>query len=898
MDHWKRWLLLLGAGIVVFGALLLFFSLFFADFLVDLFWFRALQYELYFWQRFLYRYVILVSVTLLFFSIFFLNFWVASRYLGTTAPPDETGPSAMKAYKDVFKMFRTGSMRVYTPLSFLLSIPLALPLFRQWEAFLLYIFGPTTGIHDPVYSKDISYYLFSYPIYILLQQRLLITFSLLFIGLVILYWLEKKLLSQQEQQLPQGAKWHLSVLLVLVFSIQIWGFLLQRYSLLYSTEHEPLFFGPGYVEMNVILPLIWISIISLAGAGIAFILFVHRRKGFKTSVGFALLFGISLFFRYSGTMPLTIQKYIVKPNEISREKPYIVNNINSTLNAFHLNNVEIRDFRPERGPQHITTSKVKDILRNIPVWDGELLNEVYAQLQTLRTYYDFTMVDVSRYTVNGNYQQVFLAARELNTEELPPGARNWINDHLAYTHGYGIVMTPASQGGETTMVWFVREIPLESRLDFSIEQPGIYFGQLKNYKYAIAPNDVGEFHYPKGEENVRTDYEGRDGVPVASLLKKLLFAYYFKDKNIFFTTKTNDRSKILFRRNITERINTITPFLLLDRDPYIAATSKGLFWIQDAYLTSDWYPYAAVHTGDEGQINYIRNSVKIIVDAYNGTVDYYIFDPYDPMVRAYDRIYPGLFKRIDTLSPELMAQLCYPQDLFNIQMGIYAKYHQTDPEVFYKQEDIWEFAALFHDKEREAIRSYYLTLDLIERGRFDFLLLSPMSPKGRNNLRALALVDSDQPHYGRMIIYNFPKGELVYGPSQIYALINQDTRVAEQFTLWDQIGSQVERGKMIILPIGNVITYIQPVYLKASTPLQIPELKRLIMTQGEVVVMESSLEQAYVTMEERLLLELERIERRFAPSPALEPGVLSPTIPPTMQAPVEPEQQQGPEEAS
>jgi uncharacterized membrane protein (UPF0182 family) len=865
MSDWKRRVAILGIAIVGLGIVLLGLSFLSADYLVDIWWFESLGYLFYYWQRLLYRYLVFAAVTVLFFLIFFLNFWVASRFLGTTTPPNlEKKSSALKAYQDLFKMFRTGSLWIYSPVSLILAIVIAHPLMQQWEAFLLYVFGPGMGIQDPVYGKDISYYLFSYPIYTLLQRRLLIAFLLLFVGMVFLYWMENRILVKQDRRIPKGAKWHLSLLILLVFLIEVWDYALQRYTLLYSTDHLPLFFGPGFVEMRIVLPFIWLSLILLMGTAFSLIFAIHNRKFTRLFALFGLLFVVALGARYSTFLPQTVEKYIVKPNEIDREKPFIANNIRATLDAYNLTDVETRDFNPERVPIDIDAPNIQTGLRNIPVWDGELLEAVFEQLQQLRTYYDFSGVNVDRYTVNGVYQQVFLAARELSQKQLPAGARNWINEHLSYTHGYGAVMTPASQGGNEPMTWFLQGIPPESQYGFTIEQPGIYFG-LEASNYVIAPNDAGEIDYPKGNTNVMADYQGKDGVPVSSLFRKLLFASYFGDRNVFFTTRTNAKSKILFRQNIIERIQTLTPYLRLDKTPYLVVTPKRLYWIQDAYTVSDWYPNATPSAAEKGALNYIRNSVKVVVDAYNGTVDYYIFDPKDPIIRAYSRIYPGVFKDAQQMPPELRPHVRYPQDLFEIQMGIYAKYQQTDPEVFYQQEDMWEFAKTFSGNQAVGIKPYYLTLDLIDSKRFDFLLLVPMSPKGRDNLRALAIVGCDPPHYGKIIVYNFPKGKLVYGPSQIYALINQDTKISEQFTLWDQVGSQVGRGRMIILPVGKVMLYIQPIYLQSTTQLKIPELKRLIMSQGEIVVMESSLEEAYTKLQERIKSDAERIDKRFLP---------------------------------
>ncbi|MCU0588863.1 MAG: UPF0182 family protein [Syntrophobacteraceae bacterium] len=867
------------AVIILFAMVTPLTGLLVVDFLVDLWWFDSLGYAFYFWQRLLYRYLVFGGVTLFFFLIFFLNFWVASRYLGTTESAEPKEQEKRRAYKEILQLFRTGSMRVYTPLSLVLGVLVAYPLFEQWEAFLLYVFGPAKGVADPVYAKDISYYLFSFPIFTLLQRRIFIAFSGLLVGILLLYYIERRLLQQQEQRMPSGARVHVNSLVAIVFLIEIWNFVLQRYELLYSEAHEPLFSGPGFAEMNIVLPLIWACLISLAGLGVSLITYVNRRKGLKSLLIFALLFALCLGGRYSSFLPAMTNEYIVRPNAITRESPYIQHNIASTLSAYRLSEVEVREVVPERLQMALDAPKTEGIFRNIPIWDGELLTDVFKHLQELRTYYDFAPVDVSHYSVRGHNQQVYLAARELKTTELPEGARNWINQHLIYTHGYGLVMVPAGQGGDEPMTWFIKGIPLESDFGFQVEQPGIYHGLLDEYWYAIAPNDAGEFGYPKGETNVTVNYSGDGGVPINSLFRKLMFAYYFKDKDLFFTLKTNEKSKMLFRRNIRERIGLITPYLMLDKDPYLVVTPKRLYWIQDAYTFSDFYPYAATYTVGERKLNYMRNSVKIVVDAYDGSVSYYVFDRQDPIVQAYERMYPGLLKDQSAMPPELKSQVRYPQDFFNTQMEVYAKYQQTDPAVFYQQEDAWEFAvaASFRVQDVPPVKSSYLTQELIEVGRFDFLLLSPMTPKGKSNLRALAVAGSDDLSYGKLIVYSFPKGQLVFGPAQIHSLINQDTRVSQQFTLWDQVGSQVERGKMIILPIGRVIIYIQPIYLKSSTELKIPELKRIIMSDGQFVVMETSLEMAYAKLVERSREELQRIERRYAPiAPAQPPPASEP----------------------
>lgn len=865
MKNWKRLLILSAISIAALGLGCLIFSLVFEDFVVDLLWFHSLHYQGFFWLRLTYKYLVFAGGTLLFFLIFFLNFWVASRYLGTTTTPESDRKSdnkkTTKSYKNMVRMFRTGSLKIYTPFSFVLAIVVAFPLFQNWEAALFYIFGRKAGIPGPVYGTDISYYFFSLPLYVILQHRLLIAFLLLFAGLLLLYWLEHRFLTGNNGHLPAGARIHLSILLLFIVLIKSWGYLIQRDMLVYATTHLPLFSGPGYIEHWVILPLIWASLFMFIAMASSCVYTIHTQKGLKIVIVTVLAFLALSGIRNSSYLPGKVEKYIVKPNEITREKSYMKSSINGTLAAYKLENVKIDEYRTQRIPWTVTPN-VKHVIHNIPVWDRDLLDEVYTQLQAIRPYYTFANIDVGRYTVGNIYQQVYLSAREIGTKRLPDYAQSWVNMHLQYTHGNGVVMTPAAQGGDEFMTWFIQDIPPTSRYGFNIDEPRIYYG-TQDYPYVISPNSAGEFDYPKGQTNALSNYKGSGGVSLSSAFCKLVFAIYFKDKNIFFTTKTSDKSRILFRRNIQERIHTITPFFLLDSDPYVVVTSKKLYWLQDAYTTSAWYPDSENYTKD---FNYIRNSIKIVVDAYDGSVTYYIADETDPIIQAYRRMYPGLLKPLSEMPTEIKKHIRYPKDFFKIQMAIYGKYHQTDPELFYRQEDIWNFAKINRKNKSIEVRPYYLTLNLFEPHTSEFLLLSPMTPINRDNLRALAIARCDGKHYGEIEVYSFPTEEQVYGPSQIDALIDQDTTVAQQFTLWDQIGSEVIRGRMIILPIDNTILYIEPLYLKAASRSPIPELKRLIVSQGDVVAMEPSLETAFKKLEGSLKARTEQMIQRF-PTP-------------------------------
>ena len=865
-----RRLILVTLATVGIAALLVGLSVVFLNYLVDFWWFDSLGYEFYYLLRLFYRYLIFALIALVFFLVFFLNFRIALRYLGSASP--SAASKKYQRYQKLVSAFRRGSSWLYNPLALVLAVLIALPLFRQWQGFLFYVFGPHAGITDPVYGKDISYYLFSYPVYTLIQRRLLFAFLVLLLGLALIYWLEHRLLSSIGRKLSPGATWHISLLVLLVFFIEIWDFILERYSLLYGSHHQPLFFGPGFVEMHIILPLIWLTMILLGATAFSLVYAINRKKsrrrGLKLTLVFAVFFLIDLGAQHSTFLPKIVEKYWVKPSEISREKPFIENNIRATLEGYKLDAVETRQFTPQRLPRDITAPDVRQVLRNIPLWDRKVLAEVFRDLQELRNYYVFPKINVGRYQDDAKKQQVFLAARELDYSQLPGGAKNWINQHLSYTHGYGAVMTPASQGADEPIAWFLEGIPPQSVYGFTVKQPGIYYG-LGAYTYAIAPNTAGEMDYPKGNDNVMKNYHGKGGVPVSSYWRKLLFSLYFEEKDIFFTDKIKKDSKILFRRNVQQRIRSLTPFLVLDRAPYLVVTQKRLYWIQDAYTTSSMFPNSTPHGKDKRKINYMRNSVKIVVDAYDGTVDFYIADPQDPIVRAYARMYPGLLKELSRMDQDILRHIRYPQDFFETQMAIYAKYHMTDPTVYYEQEDVWEFSGARGDQSVGSEVSYFATLDLIEPGRLDFLLLLPMNPRDRNNLRALAVGGCDQPYYGKIIVYEFPKGELVYGLPQISALINEEPKIAEAFTLWDQAGSQVVRGIMIILPVGNAMLYIQPIYLQASGKIKIPKLQRVIMSQGQIVAMEKSLEQGYVRLNKLMAKEETEIENSFPPIPSV-----------------------------
>lgn len=851
-------LVLLFLGVIAYFG----FYLFFVDFVIDSWWFSSLGYGKYFWQRATYRYVIFSGATVLFFALFFINFWLTSRVLTKPEENQSNSESERKKVRQLVESFRYGSMRVYTPLAMVLAVILAYTLFVEWEKVLLFVFSIPSGIKDPAFSKDVSFYLFSLPFYRLIEKRFAITFIIMTVATFTLYALEIRLIRKTFQRFsfPKAVRVHLSILLAGLAIIAFWHLMIIRYELVYTGSHTA-FYGPGFVEMNVRLPLIWLTAIFVILAGVFLVVSFNFGRAWKLFIISVFLAAISYGMLRSNFIPEKVQKYIVKPNEFSKELPYIERSIRATLEAYNLRDVEIREYRPESGGILEKTGELKNILRNIPVWDRDLLHDVYKQLQGLRPYYEFTGVDVDRYPIGGFPQQIFVAAREISVDKLPDSAKNWVNLHMKYTHGHGVVMTPAIQGGEEPMTWFIRDLPPRSSYGITLNSFSIYYGQA-NYTYAIVPNKLGEMGYPHGESVTTENYEGQGGILLSSFLRKALFAIALKDRNIFFTTATSRDSRIMIRRNITETVQKLTPYLALDKDPYIVVAGGRLFWIQDLYTYSNRYPNAEPFSES---INYIRNSVKVVIDAYNGSVEYYIVDSKDPIIQAYRRAYPGFFKDISQMDGALKAHIRYPQDIFEIQMSIFTRYHQIRPENFYKQDDVWRFARIFQNGAEKIIRPYYLTLNIFDPDKAEFLLIQPFSPKGLDLLRAIATVSSDGERYGKITVLTFPKETQVYGPSQVNAIIDQDTNISQQFTLWNQIGSAVERGNIIILPYGGSVLYIQPVYLKATGGVTIPELKRLIIAYEDMVVMEpsleASLEQLIKRVEIREKLYKERLKR-------------------------------------
>jgi hypothetical protein len=699
------------------------------------------------------------------------------------------------------------------------------------------------GESDPVFGKDIGFYLFSLPAYVVLKDwlLLLLVFSAAVAGTV--YWAHGDIeLDLPPRRLSPAAVAHASALLGLFFMLKAWSYGLDRFLLLYSDNDVVV--GAGYTDLHVRLPVLWFLIGLAAACAIASWVNVRRRTWRIPAGALALLFGSSFVFYL--LVPAFFQRLYVKPSELELETPYIERNIALTRRAYNLHQIAAKPFPVEEGLSFASLEANRATIDNIRLWDWQPLTDTYAQLQEIRTYYKFLDMDIDRYRLGGAYRQVMLSARELEPALLPSNAQTWVNLHVLFTHGNGVVMSSVTQKStEGLPIFYLQDIPPVANGGPAIREPRLYFGQGRE-RYAIVKGTTPEFDYPKGKDNVYAAYDGADGVSIGDPAWRSLFAWYYRDPNILLSGYITADSRILLHRNIQDRVRMIAPVLRLDRDPYIVVSGGRLFWMQDAYTTSDWFPYAQPQSS--GGLNYMRNSVKVVIDAYNGSVDLYVSDPGDPLIQTYQRIFPGLFKPLAAMPPDLQQHIRYPEDLFLVQAQLYRAYHMDTPAVFYNREDLWQFprqpvgigidSAGSRDVPRMA--PYYMIMRLPGEARAELVLMLPMVPSQRENMIAWLTARCDPPDYGKVVVYEFPKEKLVFGPFQIEARIQQNTDISQQISLWNQMGSRVIRGHLLVVPIENSILYVSPLYLRAATG-QLPELKRVIAAYGDRVVMEETL---------------------------------------------------------
>ncbi|MFQ5449458.1 MAG: UPF0182 family protein [Nitrospinaceae bacterium] len=823
MNPSKRWLVLLG-GILIIGVM-------FADkiifFYVDWLWFKHLGFESVLWTTIGAQF----GLGLLVGALFFLLTYGALRYTFNKTSHLPILLSDQVRREIPFLELLASNLKplvLFGPL--LLAIMTGLVMSQKWDVLLKFFHAVPFGSADPIFGLDHSFYLFSLPLWILAKSLLWEIFVVVTIGVGLIYFFKRFMyLSPTGFVILPEARRTLSLLTGFFFLLLASEFYLDRYALL--TEESGVVTGVNYADDHGQLPVLALLIfLSLAAAVVGFL------GVFEQGLKKVLLAGVGLAIVYAGgnVYPKILQKLVVTPNELIKEAPYIENTIAGSLMGYGLSGMETQVLT---GSDSLTAKNIRDneaTIENIRLWDQEPLLDTLGQIQEIRTYYQFNSVDNDRYTINGKYRQTLLSPRELLSSNLPN--RTWINEHLTFTHGYGVSLSPVNQvTPEGLPVLFIKDIPPRSSVDLKVERAEIYFGELSN-DHVFVNTGTQEFDYPQGEKNVYKAYQGHGGFEVGSFIRKAILTARLKTLKILFSQDINSDSRVLMYRNITERVQNVAPFLRLDNDPYLVISEGRLFWIYDAYTVSDKFPYSQMIPRFG---NYVRNSVKIVIDAYEGSMDFYIADPNDPIILTYRSIFPLLFKDLSEMPGDLKKHIRFPSDLFAIQTFIYATYHMKTPQVFYNKEDQWEIPEI----DGQIMRPYYTIMKLPSKEREEYILMLPFTPRGKSNLSAWMVARSDGEHYGKLVVYTFPKQKLIYGPSQIVARINQEAEISRQISLWDQRGSRVIQGTLLVIPIEESLIYVRPLYLKADAG-KIPELKRVIVGYEDTIAMEPTLTQS------------------------------------------------------
>jgi len=790
----------------------------------DWLWFQEVKLTTVFLTILTTQLTLAVTFGLTFAVLLYVNLYLASRFTTTDA------------LLEVEDRFGLPSRLVIEPYFRSLLIPGVLGLgvlsaFRAsaaWERYIRFTNASPFGIQDPIFQTDVGFYVFKLPFLSFLYGWLITSVILILLLTAMTYFLFRGIqITTRGPIIARLARTHLLVLGALLFLIKAVGFRLDTYQLLYSPRG--MVFGAGYSDINANLPALNFLTILAIFVALLCLAQIFQRGWRLVMVGLGMLAVCSAIGL--GLYPGFIQRFRVVPNEIVAESPYITHNIRFTRQAYGLDRIDEREFPAEETLTREDLRRNDLTIKNIRLWDHRPLLTTYGQLQEIRTYYKFMDVDNDRYQIDGEYRQVMISAREMSYQHLP--GKSWINEHLIFTHGYGVVLGPVNRvTPEGLPEFLIKDIPPVSTTPIKVTRPEIYYSEVSN-DYVIVKTQAQELDYPSGDKNVYSTYTGEGGVPLTTLGRKLLFATRFGTLKILLSQDLTLDSRIMYHRQISERVQKAAPFLSFDRDAYLVIARDGrLFWILDAYTVSDMYPYSEPIRGVG---NYIRNSVKVVVDAYNGSLSFYIADPTDPVIKTYDRAFPGLFQPLEAMPDDLKAHLRYPQGMFNIQARLYSTYHMQDPQVFYNKEDLWSIPA--------EMEPYHTIMRLPDEKKEEFILLLPFTPNKKDNMIAWLAARSDPPHYGKLTAFNFPKAKMVYGPRQINARIDQDPFISQQLSLWSQRGSTVIRGSMLAIPIERSLLYVQPLYLAAEKG-SLPELKRIIVAHGNQIAMEETLDAA------------------------------------------------------
>lgn len=829
--RWRRWVI--AALVVLFISSSSLIGVY-----ISVLWFESLGYQDVYW------YILKLKVSL--FVVFLLLTTLILR--GAFWLLEKTFSSQVLAKRTILlneQAIEFSPARFLKPAAWLLAglfgLMYAIAMSSQWQVFALYLNQPAGGPADPIFQQPLGFYFFSLPLYDSLSSWLVFLAFVILAGTLVYSFLTlpEKVLKTASQTVSKSAYRAISIALasfLVVFALRVY---LSRYPYLW-TDHQT-FSGVTYTEHNYLLPaLLFISVALVIGAVIALVNAFTQRRLRLLLVAVAL--PVLVYVIGVVIVPAYIQSFIVKPNELGRETPYITHNIAGTREAFGLNQVEQRNFEADTSIQALDLAGNRDSLENIRLWDWQALQDTLKQIQAIRIYYDFFDVDVDRYQLEGQTRQMMVAAREIATDKLPEASRNWINQKLIYTHGYGVTMNTANGFTREGMPLFVvSNMPVESTApELKVTRPQIYYGQLTNTDVYVKTKQQ-EFDFPQGETDtsIYTTYEGNGGIKIGGPIRRLLLAWALGDlAKLPFSDDVTSESHAMIRRNILQIVNHLAPFLIYDNDPYMVVNEEGrLFWIIDAYTQSASYPYSRHHRVANYSVNYIRNSVKVVIDAYHGTTDFYVFDQQDPLIAAYSATFPSLFKNADQMPADLRSHVRYPETLFKVQGEVYGLYHTQNPTVFFQREDIWNVANRItadeqQNRQSQPIDPYFVLMRLPEEKTTEFVLILPFTPNNRNNMIGWLAGRSDGENYGKLVGYNFPQGRLIDGPVQIEARIDQNAQLAAQFSLWNQQGSRVIRGHLLVIPMGRSLLFVEPIYLQAvRSPM--PELRLVVLATQE-----------------------------------------------------------------
>ncbi len=839
-----------------------------ATFFTNYLWFDSVELNSVWIKILLTKSILVAATSLLAFAFIFINLRLAVRATPVMDIFESfESQDPLTRFREFFNE-RFLKYRLWGAIG--LSLFLGAGASQLWEQVLLFINQKSFGVTDPVFQYDVSSYVFGLPLYRLFVSwgfQLVIFTSFI----IVLFFIATGALQLRQGRLPEvssGAKAHLSVLLAFVAVLKAFAYRLDAMELLYSPRGKV--FGASYTDVVAHLPALNLLIlISLFGA-VLLLVNIKRRGWLLPATAISLWLAVSIIV--GGVVPAAIQRFRVVPDELNKELPYVENHINYTRLAYGLDSIEEKSF--EASP-NLTDNDISDnaqTVDNIRLWDPTVLAETYSQLQEIRAYYALDEVDVDRYRINGELTQVMVSARELDQTNLP--AVGWVNERLQYTHGYGVVFSPANNvASQGQPDFYVKGVPATTTVsELEVEQPRIYFGEsAESVEYVVVNSLQDEVDYPlstEGQSVAYTNYSGDGGVGIGSFFRRLGFALRYSELNLLISNQLSDDSKLIMERNVVSRVKKAAPFLYTDNDPYLALIDGNLFWIIDMYTVSDKYPYAQPadtrrineNSGLPLNFNYLRNSVKAVVNAYDGTMNFYVVDENDPLILSYKDIFPNLFTPKSSMSSELLNHIRYPEDLFTIQSDMYRDYHMTDPRVFYADEDPWVIPSDSSTTPRVAtlrgefteigfkpMLPYYLLMSLPGESDLSYLIFQPFNPENRPNMQSFLVADADPENYGQLIDFRLPKGEFVDGPSQVATRINQDPDISQIFTLLDQQGSSVIKGNLFVVPINQSILYYQPIYLQGEqNPL--PEFKFVVVVFQDRIIMEDSLSEALASV--------------------------------------------------